>query len=234
MDTDTDSDMDAPEPEPPIDRPRRRSRGWTYLGLAAIFLLAACFSASLALITNWSIHRGPKTTAAEPVATIVVDAPQSISGPALAMALPKGCTFMTKQVDADGGNWWFTSSSPHPLRVLIATSRLETSSHLSDDYFQHVVGVVEQAAGDQIIGDATVQANNIGNYAGERGGYDLYSPEAGHQHAEALLVRREHDDLFIVIYGDFASRQQLQTAAQKIFGSLIVDPTPPAYDLHSV
>lgn len=231
---DTDSDMDAHEPELPIDRPQRRSRGWTYAGLAAIFLLAACFSATLAVVTNWSIHRGPETTAAEPVATIVVAPPQSISGPALAMALPKGCTFMTKQVDADGGNWWFTSGSPHPLRILIATSRIDAPSHLSGDYFQHVVNVVEQAAGDQIIGDASVQTNDIGTYAGERGAYDLLSPETGHQHAEALLVRREHDDLFIVIYGDFASRQQLQAAAQKIFGSLTVDPTPPAYDLHSV
>jgi hypothetical protein len=229
-----DSEMGTHEQERPRDAPRRRSRGWTYAGLAAIFVLVAGFSATLAIITSWSIHRGPKTNAAEPAATIVVAAPQSISGPALVMALPEGCTFLTKQVDADGGNWWFSGGSPHPLRILIATSRLEATSHIDDRYFQHVVDVVEQAAGDQIIGDTSVQARTVDHYAGERGGYDLYSPEAGHQHAEALLVRREHDDLFIVIYGDFASRQQLQTAAQKIFGSLIVDPTPPAYDLHNV
>jgi hypothetical protein len=225
--------MDANEPELSSQPPERRTRGWSVAAVAGLVLLGACFSASLALVTYWSIHRGTTADAVEPVATIVVDTPQPISGPALAMALPKGCTFMTKQVDADGGNWWYISSSPHPLRVLIATSRLDTASRLDDAYFQHVVGVVEQAAGDQIIGDATVQTNDVDHYSGERGGYDLYSPEAGHQHAEALLVRREHDDLFIVIYGDFASRQQLQTAATKIFGSLTVDPTPPAYDLHS-
>jgi len=225
--------MDVNEPELPIQTPQHRERGWTAAAVTGLVLLGICFSASLALITYWSIHRNTITDHVEPVATIVVDRPQTISGPALAIALPEGCTFMTKQVDANGGNWWFTSSSPHPLRILIATSRFEATSRLDDDYFQHVVDVVEQAAGDQIFGDATVQANDVDNYTGERGGYDLYSPEAGHQHAEALLLRREHDDLFIVLYGDFTSRQQLQTAAQKIFGSLIVDPTPPAYDLHS-
>jgi hypothetical protein len=228
-----DAEMDAHEPELPAQPPERRVRGWSIAAVAGLVLLSACFSLSLVLITYWSIHRGPSAAAVEPFATIVVDTPQPISGPALDMALPKGCTFTTKQVDADGGNWWFTSSSPHPLRILIATSRLEATSRLDDDYFQHVVDIVEQAAGDEIIGDASVQANDIDHYSGERGGYDLYSPQAGHQHAEALLLRREHDDLFIVIYGDFANRQQLQTAAKKIFGSLTVDPTPPAYDLHS-
>ncbi|HVX29136.1 MAG TPA: hypothetical protein VHA53_01550, partial [Nitrolancea sp.] len=162
--------MDANEPELPIPTPRRRSHGWTIAAVAALVILGACFSASLAAVTYWSIHRGTTTDHVEPVATIVIDKPQPISGPALAIALPEGCTFMTKQVDANGGNWWFTSDSPHPLRILIATSRLEATSNLNDTYFQHVVDVVEQAAGDQIIGDTTVRANDIGSYTGERGG----------------------------------------------------------------
>ena len=227
-----DVEMDTNEPESPTSAARHSSRGWKIAAVAGLVVLAACFSASLAAITSWSIHRRP-TTVLAPVATIVVDPPKPISGPALAIALPEGCTFTTKQVDANGGNWWFTSGSAHPLRILIATSRLEATSPLDDNYFKHVVDIVEQAAGDQIINDATVQQDNVGNYTGERGGYDLFSPDAGHQHAEALLVRREHDDLFIVIYGDSASRHQLEAAAQQIFGSLTIDPTPPAYDLHS-
>src|SRR6185312_6024813 len=100
-------------------------------------------------------------------------------------------------------------------------------------YFQHVVNVVEQAAGDQVVSIDTPQAEHVGNYSGERAGYDLYSGDGGPEHAEALLVRRESDDLLIVIYGTFTDEKELKLAAQQIFSTLNIRPTPTGYDVRS-
>jgi hypothetical protein len=195
-------------------------------------LLGICFSATLAGAAYWAVHRG-RGGDAEPVATIVVNAPQPITGPAIDMALPAGCTLTTRQVDQNGGNWWFENTDTNPVRVLVATSRTEQPSDLTGNYFQHVISVVEQAAGDQVMGVDTPQAQRVGNYPGEQAGYNLYSSDGGLEHAEALLLRRESDDLFIVIYGNSSNEKELKAAAQQIFSSLNVRPTPAEYDVHS-
>src|SRR6185312_2936474 len=144
---------------------RRRLTGWACAGVVVLLLLGVCFSASLAGAAYWMVHRDNDSAA---TATITVKAPQPIAGPALDMALPAGSTLTTQQVDENGGNWWFANADPNPIRVLIATSKLMQQSALSDDYFQHVVNVVEQAAGDQVVSIDTPQAEHVGNYSGER------------------------------------------------------------------
>ena len=225
-------DMEAHEENQPTSTKHRRLSGWTCVGVAALLLLGACFSATLAGAAYWMVHnrRGNGTG---PTTKIVVNAPQPIAGPAIDMALPAGCTLTTKQVDDNGGNWWFENADPSPVRVLIATSKLEQHSDVTDSYVQHVIDVVEQAAGDHVISVETPQTKRVGDYSGERTGYDLYSSDGGPKHAEALLLRRESDDLFIVIYGDFSNEKGLKNAAEQIFNSLNVRPTPAAYDLQS-
>jgi hypothetical protein len=225
-------DIGANDANEPTSIKRSRLSRWTCVGVAALLLLGACFSASLAGVAYWMVHNG-RTNGTGPTAKIAVNAPQSIAGPAIDMALPAGCTLTIRQVDENGGNWWFENADPSPVRVLIATSKLEQQSAVNDNYFQHVINVVEQAAGDRVIGIATPNAQRVGNYSGEQAGYDLYSSDGGPEHAEALLLRRESDDLFIVIYGEFSNEKELKSAAQQIFNSLNVRPTPAAYDIHS-
>ena len=217
--------------EPTIPR-RRRLSGWACAGVAALVLLGACFSATLAGAAYWMVHRDDQT--ATPTAAIAVSKPEPIAGPAIDMALPAGSKLTTRQVDENGGNWWYENTDPSPVRVLIATSRIEEQSDLTDRYFEHVVNVVEQAAGDQVTGLDSPQVERVGNYTGEQAGYDLNSSNDGPEHAEALLLRREGDDLFIVIYGDSTNEQAVKAAAQQIFRTLNVNPTPPAYDVQSI
>ena len=225
-------DTETIEENQPSNVPRRRLNGWTCAGVAALLLLGTCFSATLAGAAYLMVHTG-RNNGTGPTATIVVNAPQPIAGPAIDIGLPAGCTLTTKQVDENGGNWWFENADPSPVRVLIATSKLEQTSGVTDNYFRRVISVVEQAAGDRVVSVETPQTKRVGNYSGEQAGYDLYSSDGGPEHAEALLLRRESDDLFIVIYGDFSNEKALKNAALQIFNSLNVRPTPAAYDIHS-
>ncbi|HEX3723958.1 MAG TPA: hypothetical protein VHV31_14305 [Nitrolancea sp.] len=217
--------------EPTIPR-RRRLSGWAYVGIATLVLLGACFSATLAGAAYWMVNRDHHT--ATPTAAIAVSTPEPIAGPAIDMALPAGSTLTTRQVDDNGGNWWYENDDPNPVRVLIATSRIEQQSDLNDRYFKHVVDVVEQTAGNQVTNVDSPQVERVGKYTGEQAGYDVNSSNDGPEHAEALLLRREGDDVFIVIYGDFSDEQAVKAAARQIFSTLNVNPTPPAYDVHSV
>ena len=80
----------------------------------------------------------------------------------------------------------------------------------------------------------TVDSEKIGSYNARQAHYDVTQMDGSHEHAVALLVRRESDDLLVILYGNEAAADSIDQTAQKMFESLHARPTPEQYDIHSV
>ncbi len=105
---------------------------------------------------------------------------------------------------------------------------------VSDAYFERVVRFVEHSSGDLVTSMGPVQSETVAAYTGRRAQYDVQQVDGTHEHAVALLVRRERDDLLVILYGDETAKVTIDQTAQKMFDSLHPRPTPEQYDVHSV
>lgn len=197
--------------------------------VTGVFATAAFGTSAYVAIQRWG-GRGRAATSA----SVIVPRPTFIAGPAIEMSLPGGSNLASSSVDADGGNWWYENGAGGHLHLLIAASRVSgQQQQLSDAYFQRVMRIVERSGSDRITAMDPVQDVRIGLYDGREAAYDVVQPDGASEHAMALLVRRESDDLLIILYGDGPARDEVDSAARQMFASLHPRPTPQQYDVHS-
>ncbi len=212
---------------------RMRMNGWAWASVVVLLVFAAF--TTLALMTaGLLVLRHDRQRRAQLTTSIIVTSPSFLAGPAVEMSLPAGSDLISATVDTQGGNWWYQNADTGHLHVLIAASKLGTSEpDISNTYFERVIQIVEHSGNDQITGMSTIQSIKAGSYPGRTASYDLQSASGTSQHAVALLLRRESDDLLIVLYGDDSVRGEIDHAAQKMFSTLHPRPTPKEYDVHT-
>ncbi len=206
---------------------------WAYASVAVVLVAGATFNAVFAMGVVFAMHRASEQHQ-PPDTSIIVRAPALIAGPSIEMALPAGSDLTSANVDTDGGNWWYDNADSGHLHVLIAASKISVRQpEVNNDYFRRVIRFVEQSGGDQITAIGAIQDMTIGSYSGCEAAYDVDPASGKPEHAVALLLRREDDDLLIVLYGDASVSDQVDRAAADMFRSLRPRPTPQQYDVHS-
>lgn len=207
---------------------------WAYASLAVILVFYAVVTTAMGSAAYSVMHRLSQNHASDATTSIIVNTPSFISGPAIEMALPAGSNLISANVDNNGGNWWYQNADSSHLQVLIAASRVTLRQPaVTDEYFQQVVRIVERSAGDRLTSMSLITDTRVGNYPSRRASYEIVSPSGGLKHAVALLVRREGDDLLIILFGDSSVKSQIDRAATEMFRSLDPRPTPAQYNVHS-
>lgn len=207
---------------------------WALASIMIIVVFYAVVATALGSAAYFVSRRLSRQHSDPAITSIVVNTPALISGPSIKMALPAGSTLISANVDSNGGDWWYQNADRSHLNVLIAASRVTLRQPaVTDEYFRRVISVVEQSAGNRVRSMSAISDTRAGNYSGKQASYELESPSGGTKHAVALFVRRESDDLVVIVYGDNTVKNQIDRAASEMFRSLDPHPTPAQYDIHS-
>ena len=207
--------------------------GWVYASIAILLIFLAGVTVVMAGVAFFLLHRSHRS-AASAATTIVVRGPTFISGPSIEMALPAGSDLTSASVNTEGGNWWYDNADSGHVHLLIAASRVGSRQpNVTDSYVQRVVRIVEQTGEDQIINMGVVQQTQVDSYPGRIVTYEVQPIDGAQEHAVALLIRRESDDLLIILYGDDDVKDEIDRASELMFRTLHPRPTPAQYDVHS-
>ena len=207
--------------------------GWAYAAVVVLLLVGAAANLFFAGGAYFVFHHSHQHHATG-TTSIILKSPILVAGPSIEMSLPAGINLTSAYVNVDGGNWWYETADSGHLHLLIAASRISLrQQEISDDYFQRVMRIVEESGGDQITSMGTITDSPVGVYPGRQGTYDIRAMDGSTQRAAALLARRESDDLLVILYGDYAVKNQIDRTAEQMFGSIRPRPTPQSYDVHS-
>ncbi|MGA7672552.1 MAG: hypothetical protein WBW04_19170 [Nitrolancea sp.] len=210
-----------------------RLNGCAYASIAVLLLFLAGVTVIMGGIAFLLLHRSHGSTQSAST-TIVVKHPIFMSGPSIEMALPAGSDLTSATVNTEGGNWWYENADSGHVRLLIAASRIGSRQPaVTDSYLQRVIRIVEQTGEDQIVSMGGVQETRVDSYAARMVSYQIQPIDGGSEHAVALLIRRESDDLLIILYGDSDVKDAIDHASEQMFESLHPRPTPDRYDVHS-
>ncbi len=225
--------MDSIDHTPDADNHGSKMNGWAYASIAVILVFLAGATVTMAGVAFLAVHRSHRS-APTMSTTIVVRRPTFISGPSIDMALPAGSDLTSATVNGDGGNWWYDNADSGHVHLLIAASRFgDRQPDVTDAYFQRVIRIVEQTGEDQITDMGAIQDTRVDSYSGRIVRYEVQPIDGGQEHAVALLIRRENDDLLVILYGDDSVKAEIDQASQLMFHSLHPRPTPAQYDVHS-
>ncbi len=207
--------------------------GWAYASIAVLLMFLAGVTVAMAGVAFFLIHHSHGSAATASTA-IVVRGPTFISGPSIEMALPAGSDLTSATVNTEGGNWWYDNADSGHVHLLIAASRIgNRQPNVTDSYVQRVVRIVEQTGEDQIVNMGVIQETRVDSYSGRIVTYEVQPIHGAQEHAVALLIRRESDDLLIILYGDDDVKDEIDRASEVMFHTLHPRPTPAQYDVHS-
>ncbi len=221
------------EPNSTSNDQKMTMNGWGYAASVVLLLVGAIANLLFAGGVFFAFHRSHQNHSIV-TTSIIFKSQILISGPSVEMSLPAGIRLTSAYVNADGGNWWYETDDSVHLHLLIAASKISVRQQaISDDYFQRVLRIVEESDGNQITSMGAIEVAPAGQYSSRQGTFDTRDMDGSTKHAAALLARREGDDLLVVLYGDYEVKDQVDRAAEEMFGSLLPMPTPQSYDVHS-
>jgi len=225
--------MDETEHNAEPNGDKHRLNAWAYVSIAVILVFLGAMTVAISAATFLYLRH---TRSSSPLVStsIIVKHPIFISGPSIEMSLPAGSDLTSATVNTEGGNWWYENADSGHVHLLIAASRIgHRQPEVTDAYFERVIRIVEQTAEDQITTMGSVQESNVDSYSALTVTYEVQPIDGGSEHAVAMLVRRESDDLLIILYGDDSVRDEIDHASEQMFQSLHPRPTPDQYDVHS-
>lgn len=235
------SDIRRAPPEMVGDEPvpRSRSRAPLVLALAggALALLTCAGCLVLVLVVGLFSARssttvsegGPAVTAREAYRHTVVP------GAGLSIELPAGVERTDAVADEYSGSWWYEPTDGDGPRVFINALRFDDwGPEITDGYLRQVIEDVETSSGSHDLELGTIEAVDIDGYQGRRADYGVTAADGVREHAVALLIGRETDDVLIVVYGDERLRPRVEAAAERIMRSLTISPTPDSYQVQGL
>lgn len=225
--------MDLSEPTTPAVSGKLEMTGCAYASIVVVLLAGVACTVLFAAGAVYGFNLAGERRSG-PATSILIKTPTFLAGPSIEMSLPAGSDLTSANIDTDGGNWWYDNADSAHLHLLIAASKIsQRPPDVSTDYFRRVLRIVERSSDDQITAMGDIHGATVDSYSGFQATYDVEQLSGESLHAVALLIRREGDDLLIVLYGDLQKRDQLDRAATEMFRSLHPRPTPPQYDVHS-